>query len=282
MTYSRILIPLDGSESAEQALLFAREVAGPGTELVLFSVCPEDDLRLCRLNNVYLEVQARSLNADGVNTRVHTEPGEMGESLKRYAEKEKIDLVVACRQPHTDLNREDKVLNNLVSKKCSLLLIKPGEVNTKIKRIILPLDGSITSEDVLPYVMELAGATGAEIILLSVNSFPDIPSDRPASAKPSWEEYALILMKEVREQASSYLERISEEFDQHGIKTQTQVVFGGVAESILKAAEDEKADLIAMGTHARTGFDRWVFGSVAATVSAMTRLPMLLVRSTEN
>lgn len=279
MTYRRILIPLDGSESAEQALPFAREVAGTETELVLFSVCPEDELRLCRLNSVYLEVQAKALNTEGVKTRIHTEPGEMGERIKRYVAKEKVDLVVTCRQPHTDLNREDKVLNNLVSKKCSLLLIKPGAIDAKIKRIILPLDGSIVSEEVIPYVVELAAATGAVIILLSVNSFPDIPSDRPASAKPSWEEYALILMREVREQASGYLERVSQEFSQHGIKTHTQVVFGGVAESILRAAEDEKADLIAMGTHARTGFDRWVFGSVAATVSATTKLPMLLVRS---
>lgn len=279
MTYRRILIPLDGSESAEQALPFAREIAGPETELVLFSVCPEDELRLCRLNNVYLEVQAQVLNTEGMKTRVHTEPGEMGERVRRYVTKEKVDLVVACRQPHTDLNREDKVLNNLVSKKCSLLLIKPGVFNSKIKKIVLPLDGSIVSEEIVPFVSELATTTGAEVILLSVNSFPDIPSDRPASANPSWEEYALILMKEVREQASSYLERVSEDFSRQGIKTHNQIVFGGVAESILRIAEEEKADLIAMGTHARTGFDRWVFGSVAATVSAMTRLPMLLVRS---
>ena len=257
---------------------FVRQVAGPGTELVLFSVCPEDEQRLCRLNHVYLEVQSQALEADGFKTSVHTEPGDMAERIKRYVARQKVDLIVTCRQPNTDLNREDKVLNNLVSRQCSLLLIKPGETNRQIKRILLPLDGSVVSEEILPYVVELARNTGAEVVLLSVNAFPEIPSDRPPAARPSWEEYALILMKETREQAGEYLDRVAGEINALGIPTRRLVLFGGVAESILKAAEDEKADLIAMGTHARSGIDRWVFGSVAATVSATSRLPLLLVR----
>ena len=282
MTYRKILVPLDGSESAEQALLLAKDLAGPETELVLFSVCPEDELRLCRLNSVYLDVQAKALTAEGVKTVIHTEPGDLAERINRYVAQEKVDLVVSCRQPHTDLNREDKVLKHLVSKECSLLLIKPGTTNTKINRILLPLDGSILSEEAMPYVIELAQAVGAEVVLLSVNTFPEIPSDRSPSAKPSWEEYALILMREVREQALSYMERMAKEFRKYKIKTRILVVFGGVTESILQAADDEHANVIAMSTHGRTGFGRWVFGSVTATVSATTRLPMLLVRGSKN
>ncbi|ADJ25901.1 UspA domain protein [Dehalogenimonas lykanthroporepellens BL-DC-9] len=278
MAYRKILVPLDGSESAEQALPFVRQVAGSDTELVLFSVCPEDEQRLCRLNQVYLEVQSKALEADGFKTSIRTEPGELAERIKRFVARQKVDLIVACRQPHTDLNREDKMLQNLVSKQCSLLLIKPGTVNRPIKRILLPLDGSVLSEEVVPYVLELAGNTGAEVVLLSVNAFPEIHSDRPPSARPSWEEYALILMKETREQAGDYLERVSDEFSAADVPARTLVLFGGVAESILKASEDEKADLIAMSTHARSGIDRWVFGSVTATVSATSRLPLLLVK----
>ena len=242
MTYRKILVPLDGSETAEQVLPFVREMAGPETELVLFSVCPEDEQRLCRLNSVYLQVQAKALAAEGVKALVHTEPGDLAGKIKEYVLREKVDLVAACRQAHSDLDREDKMLRNLASKNCSLLLVKPGTVNPSIKRIILPLDGSMVSEEAIPFVAELGHVLKAEVVLLSVNAFPDIPSDRPPSARPSWDEYALILMGEVRQQATAYLERAAEAFRNQGVKTRTLVVFGGAAEGILKASDEEKAD----------------------------------------
>ncbi|WP_394573322.1 universal stress protein [Dehalogenimonas etheniformans] len=168
-----------------------------------------------------------------------------------------------------------------MTERCSLFLVKPGSGQPKLTKILLPLDGSIVSENAVPHVIRLAQITKAEVLLLSVNGYPEIPSDRPPAAKPSWEEYALILMKEVREQAREYLGRVAADCQKAGVTTKTTVVFGGIAESIVRVAEEHKADAIAMATHARTGIDRWVYGSVAAAVSSATTLPMLLVRETE-
>ncbi|PVV85038.1 universal stress protein [Dehalogenimonas alkenigignens] len=281
MTYSKILIPLDGSESAELALPYAKMLAEKTTALVLFSVCPEDELRLCRLNSAYLGIQAGVLAQEGFKAISHTEPGDLAEKIKDYVANEHVDLITVCRQGYSDLSREEKVLHNLVSENCSLILIKPESRKPRISKILLPLDGSIASENVVSHVIRLAKTAKAEVELLSVNAYPEIPSDRPPSAKPSWEEYALILMREVREQASAYLERIAKDFLAAGINVKTNVVFGGAADGIVRAAEDTRADVIAMATHARSGLDRWVFGSVAATVSSETKLPMLLVRGSE-
>ncbi|AKG53643.1 universal stress protein [Dehalogenimonas sp. WBC-2] len=281
MVYRKILIPLDGSESAEEALPLARKLAGPDTTMVLFSVCPEDELRLCRLNSAYLDVQGRILGVDGFRAVSHTEPGDLVERIRNYVAKEGVELVVVCRQSYSDLNHEAKVLQNLVTDNCPLLLVKPGTVKPNLAKILLPLDGSIISENVVPHVIRLAKVTKAEIVLMSVSGFPEIPSDRPPSAKPSWEEYALILMKEVREQASVYLERTATIFRDAGVTSRIKVVFGGIAESILKVSEDEGVDIIAMATHGRTGLDRWVYGSVATTVGAATKLPVLLARGND-
>ncbi|MEN8614636.1 universal stress protein [Dehalogenimonas sp. THU2] len=283
MEYRKILVPLDGSESAEQALPLAKALAGKNTNIVLFSVCPEDELRLCRLNSAYLDVQAKALTAEGLQSVIcHTEPGDLADRIKNYTAREGVELVIVCRQGYSDLSREEKVLQNLVTDNSSLLLVKPDAAKPRLSRILLPLDGSIISEGAVPHVIKLAKAAGLEVLLLSVNGFPEIPSDRPPAAKPSWEEYALVLMKEVREQASGYLDRQAQDFRQAGLKVKTQVVFGSVAESILKVSEEEHVDVIAMATHRRSGLDRWVYGSVAATVSAATELPMLLVRGSEN
>ncbi len=281
MGYAKILIPLDGSESAELALPYAQKLADKQSMLVLFSVCPEDELRLCRLNSAYLGLQAGVLQTAGFQATSHTEPGDLAERIKEYVAKEGVDLIVVCRQGHSDLSKEEKVLHNLVTERCSLFLVKPGSGQPKLSKILLPLDGSIVSENVVPHVIRLAQLTKAEVVLLSVNSYPEIPSDRPPAAKPSWEEYALILMKEVREQAHEYLKRIAEDCRKAGVTAKTSVVFGGVTDGIIRAAEEHKADVIAMATHARTGIDRWVYGSVAATVSSSTSLPMLLIRGSD-
>ncbi len=281
MGYHKILIPLDGSESAELALPYAQKLADKETTLVLFSVCPEDEQRLCRLNSAYLGLQAGVLQTAGFTAVSHTEPGDLADRIKDYVTKEGVDLIAVCRQGHSDLKREEKVLQNLVTENCCLLLVKPGSGQPRLSRILLPLDGSIVSENIVPHVIRLAQTAKAEVVLLSVNAYPEIPSDRPPSAKPSWEEYALILMKEVREQAKSYLERIAAEFRNAGVPAKATVIFSGVAEGIARASEEKHADVIAMATHARTGLDRWVYGSVAAAVSSTTALPMLLVRGSE-
>jgi nucleotide-binding universal stress UspA family protein len=281
MGYTKILVPLDGSESAELALPYVRKLADEQSTIVLFSVCPEDELRLCRLNSAYLGLQAGVLQTAGYQAVSHTEPGDLADRIKNYVAKESVDLIVVCRQGHSDLSKEEKVLQNLVTERCSLFLVKPGSGQPKLARIMLPLDGSLVSENAVPHVIRLALITKAEVVLLSVNSYPEIPSDRPPAAKPSWEEYALILMKEVREQAREYLDRIAKDFRTAGVTAKTSVVFGGVTDSIVRSAEEHKADVIAMATHARTGIDRWVYGSVAAAVSSATTIPMLLIRGSE-
>ncbi|MBA7643518.1 hypothetical protein ES703_51249 [subsurface metagenome] len=64
-----------------------------------------------------------------------------------------------------------------------------------------------------------------------------------------------------------------------GITTSSEVRVGTAAEEIIKAADEAKADLVAMSTHGRSGFRRWAFGSVTDKVLRAGKVPVLMARA---
>jgi nucleotide-binding universal stress UspA family protein len=106
----RILVPLDGSELAEQALVQARAVAGTGGEILLYrALMPyasidsgesldafwTDLLAEVRGDAVhYLEGVASALRAEGYRVRTAVEHGEPSARIAEYARRERVDLVV--------------------------------------------------------------------------------------------------------------------------------------------------------------------------------------------
>jgi nucleotide-binding universal stress UspA family protein len=83
-------------------------------------------------------------------------------------------------------------------------------------------------------------------------------------------------------QAESYLAALQGEFLEKGIETRTRVVSGPVVDAIIRAAEHESADLIAMASHGRTGLSQVFYGSVAAGVLHRVDRPLLLIRSRDD
>ena len=67
-----------------------------------------------------------------------------------------------------------------------------------------------------------------------------------------------------------------------GMDAKGYVLIGYAAEEILSRAEEEKVDLIVMGTHGRKGIDRILFGSVAEKVVKNATMPVLTIRPTDD
>jgi len=78
--------------------------------------------------------------------------------------------------------------------------------------------------------------------------------------------------------SSSYLDRIAHRRDLTEIDTTTDVVFGLPAQNILATAESGQVDLIVICSHGRTGFKRWVLGSVAQKIARHSPVPVLVLR----
>ncbi len=132
------------------------------------------------------------------------------------------------------------------------------------KRMLVPLDGSELSEVVFPYVRELTGRLGLEVILFHVYS--------------EEESRELPLHRAYIEHKAEVIRRQSAESGE-AIEVKGELVAGYPATEILRYAEENDTDLILMATHGRSGIRRWVMGSVADKVLQASKVPVWLVRA---
>ncbi len=137
----------------------------------------------------------------------------------------------------------------------------------KIDRILVPLDGSALAEAAMWKAVELVN--GGTLSLLRAAEAHTLPGADPVDAQ----------VNAVRE-AEEYLAAAVRRLEDRGIKkVETHVWYGPSAAAIVEAAEVQKADLIVMSTHGRSGLGRLILGSVAESVLRGTRTPILVVRA---
>lgn len=142
----------------------------------------------------------------------------------------------------------------------------------QVKKILCAVDFSEASKEVAGYAAYMAGSLKAEVLVLYVA--PSLSQYVGFHVPPSSIES---FVKEIVAGADKSMEAfLSEHFK--GLNVRGEVVTGYAAEEILNIAEEEKADLIIMGTHGRRGIDRILFGSVAERVVKNARCPVLTVR----
>src|SRR6266536_2969364 len=141
------------------------------------------------------------------------------------------------------------------------------------RRALVALDGSEAAETIMPFILEIAGHV--EVTLLRA-TMPVRPIVVEGAGQPMFED-----PESARSDAEEYLAPLAADLRRRGVRVKTEVRRGEVAEEILKAARESKADVIAMTTHGRTGLGRLLFGSVAETVLRESELPVLLMRWTE-
>jgi nucleotide-binding universal stress UspA family protein len=140
-----------------------------------------------------------------------------------------------------------------------------------IRRILVGLDGSPLAETVLGTVRAVAMPLGADVLLLHVTHVPH-PMREPAY-RPAVSD---VVARE-RVHATAYLDAVARDLGRGGLTVRIATAAGEVAEEIVRHAEREHADLIALATHGRSGIRRWLHGSVAEAVLHATRTPLLLL-----
>jgi nucleotide-binding universal stress UspA family protein len=141
------------------------------------------------------------------------------------------------------------------------------------ERILVPLDGSARAESAVEPAALLARANGGALIFVEV-------ANRPNEYAPFIDSLALSDASIDREllNAKAYLRQVSERPGMNGIPTETEVVAGPLAETIIGSAVRLHADSIVMASHGRTGVARWVLGSVAQKVVRRSPVPVLVLR----
>jgi nucleotide-binding universal stress UspA family protein len=146
------------------------------------------------------------------------------------------------------------------------------------KRILVPLDGSARAERILKHAEDLALSNKAHLILLQIVQ-PEVIGD---GYKGVLVEQSKQATEQRISEAESYLNRTAAIFRGKGIECHTIVETGTIATGILRVAEREAVDLIAMASHGRSGLARVFYGSVAAGVLQQVDRPLLLIRARQD
>lgn len=142
------------------------------------------------------------------------------------------------------------------------------------KSILVPIDGSATSDEGLEHAIRLAKEHHAKLrILHAIDSYPLMVE--VASAE-NFEHMRLGLNK----YGQALLDQARRKAIDQGVDAETalrEIVVGRVADVIVDEARDAACDLIVMGTHGRRGLSRLVLGSDAELVARSSTVPVMLV-----
>ena len=144
-------------------------------------------------------------------------------------------------------------------------------------RILAPLDGSATSEQVLPYTRALATSLSLPVTLLYAVEPEIITIPRILNPSLHMEE----MVDHRTRQARSYVGPIAEGLKRTGIRVDFEIPQSEPAAAIVEEAGKEAGTLITMSSHGRSGLARWWMGSVTDKVLHMTENPMVVIRAVE-
>jgi nucleotide-binding universal stress UspA family protein len=247
---------------------------------------PEEEQARRTESEDYLSRIAEGLRARGLEAQTRTAgfdgEREVGDEIARQAEATGAALIAIATHGRSGPRRWalGSVTDDVVrSAACPVLVVRAGGTAAgagapSIARILVPLDGSTTSEAALDEAIRLAQALGATLDLMQVVPLP-------------WAVYGASAEVWVRADiddllakgADDYLAQVQQRVPA-GITVERHVLRGAPAISVLDHAESTGADLLVMGTHGRSGVSRFILGSVADQVVRSGRAPVLLVRGT--
>ena len=143
------------------------------------------------------------------------------------------------------------------------------------EKILVCLDSSDLSEQVLPYAAEIARRFKGKLTLLEVTATPSAVVEPTTGYYQAPSPEALARRED---EASEYLAEVAARLKSEGLKVDYLTQPGSPGRTIVNYAEDNDIGLIAMATHGRGGLGRIAFGSVADFVMKSSGLPNLVIR----
>ncbi len=296
--FKRILVPLDGSKTAEAVIPFAREIASRcGAELLFVTVVQEPSVwdaalslqvlkREAEIAADYLATVEKHVSSEGQTVATQVLDGNAAEAVLAAADDRGADLIAISTHGRSGISRwlfGSVATRILEHASVPLLVLRPKEGEDRgapgpvVKKILVPLDGSELASSVLPVVEEFAKTMGASLVLYH--------SVAPLSAYPGFESVGAAALgeavEEMQRQAREILTRAAEEVKSRGVEATTISAIATAANGVLKAADELDVDLIAIATHGRSGLGRVVLGSVAdAVIRRSADVPCLVIRPT--
>ncbi len=289
----KILVPLDNSDVSEIILPYTRQLAkGLDVPLTLLSVVDWTVSRdlderfdallrkaeagaLARLKGIASELAEQEIEAECIVVNGH--PATM---IVSQAEQLGCDLIVMTTHGRHPIARgllgsvTDEVIH---TSEIPVITFTPrkaelyGEHAITITRILVPLDGTLMSETVLPTVSELAQRLAADVTLVQVVEPLQMfwIGQEPAVFEEQQTE------RELR--TKQYLEQTANGLRADGLDVDVQLLTGHPITTLIRYVDDNPYDLIALTSHARSGIRKWFLGSVAEALIRGTGDPVMVM-----
>ena len=313
-----IVVPLDGSAMAERALPVAITIAGAtGAEVRAvhvyvplprginvhgtFEYAASVEARLEHDAAAYVrDVRKRFPGAGDAARAIHVDrararrlTGPFGEAprtvaaLERYARRHEASMFVMTTHGRGGFSRAwiGNVADSLIRGiGVPVLIVRPDDARATtgtFQNIIVAVDGSELAERVIPAAMGVAADSGARLTLVRVITVRAAVARSAPIAHTDTHD-----LEAQRAEAERYLAELKARMTADGLRVDTRVVDApvtpvpdaGPARAILELAESSGADLIALSTHGRSGFRRWMLGSVADKIVRGAPIATLVVR----
>jgi len=292
--YTRILVPLDGSQLAERALPLAASLARKSsaslllTRSVYLASETAETFSLSRRESLdkaeaYLRTTAAPLIADGLHVDVVVNYTEAADGILEEIDVSNVDLVVMTTHGRSGFGRlryGSVAESVLAHSPVPVILVRSGPNATSITlekphlTLLVPLDGSSFSEEALPHAIQLAQALQAEIALLHVYETRVIDEGdfytKPDSVGQKFTQN--------QDHIATYVSELAHQLRDAGLAVRPTIRPGDVIQAILEESWADHASMVVMATHGRSGLRRSLFGSVALDVLRYGDLPVMLVR----
>lgn len=312
--FERILVPLDGSPRAEQALPVAARIArasggsihllqvfslvanyGGGMAPVSFVTEESVDMEMVQATD-YLRTIASS-RLSGIKTTTEVVFGLPAQYILAAAETQGVDLIVMCSHGRTGFARwalgsvahtlaHESTVPTLILRESEPASLLSSTESMRPLCALVPLDGSELSEAALIPAARLVTALAAPArgALHLAQVAMSVPAEEEGVVSEINEETLL----RIRTYLAQVAERLQTTMKDSKLSITSSVELEkDVSSALVHLAEHGErgargigsCDLIVISTHGRGGLERWVMGSVTDRILTNTKLPMLIVRA---
>jgi len=284
----RLLLATDGSEFSEGAIREAIRMAKRcSSKLIAISVIETNpefesmapsvlEKREKEIRSHLEAVQARA-KKEGVACEITLHEGE--DSYKYIVDeavKQKSSMIIMGRRGKKGFRR--LVMGSTTSwtighAPCSILVV-PRAAQVEFRSVVVATDGSKYSAAAASEAIGIAKRNNARLTAIAV-----VPAEL---ATPADIDFATIAREKLADQEMQAAEKnakaVKEAAQKAGVDAQAFVMSGKPADAVMEIAKDQKADLVVVGSHGRTGLDRLLMGSVAERVIVLASCAVLVAK----
>jgi len=288
---NKILVPLDGSKLGEVVLPYVEElIKRLNPEVTFLGVYPPNLEQLAHEHKVYLEHTAESIvEKYGDIVRTIVVSGQENRAIVDYSVNEDVGLIVGVSRGKSDTKKwtigstADKVIRE--TSKPVLVInadTEKSDVENKIlNRVLVPLDGSKASQEILPFVKSLISGISMDseskvTLFRVIPAVHHVPVGEAVVSVP----YTEAELEQLKIQAENYLKEVGRDLQTNGLNIEYSIAVRNTstAEQILDCAAQNDINLIAMSTHGRTGISKLFLGATTDRVLHSVHIPLLLVK----